>query len=1181
MRFWYGMFFGMVLGGLFLPRWGYAQVDTTRASELRQRGDSLYHVRQRSRARELFLAARADYEKAEAWSQSLHCQTMALACIPFGQRTAEDEAAFRALIRREQELALPSAEAYTRRLLGIHFYVKQAWDSALYQLELAAELLEAQARTDSTLLGQIYQTKGYTLTQRGGSLREAEQWWRGVKAWEEAGRNDPVELSKVVLQMARIQEKWGDRGQELALREEVMALREKALGPHHQLTGNAYHSLGSLYFMLKNYPRAQAYYEKAREAFATDPQYEEKRMALLLNDLAMTSYHLGQDAEGIAYLEESRRRLNALYGEGNPETIWIYSNLALFQTRAHDSVGALQSHYRALAIGQANYPGKSEVTGFNETEIGYHFLRADRYDSALVHFQRALHHSLPGFTDSDLSVLPQLEGVISEDLLADALELKADAFWRRFQAAGDLRDLELAFANCRLLADYMLETRTGLASAEGQQFYADRTRDVLEIAVGVCYDLFQHTGEEKYAEAAFQFTEQSRSQQLMDGLQTALAREVVAIPDSLRALEDELRAQMAEAAGIVRRELSKGEAGDQAALTAARIERGKLMRKHADFTARLKTTRPRYHRARYDRRRLTFAELRATVLAVPRVLHSYFFVREDLYHLVLHPDSVEFIRHAASGEIVEQVEALCAHLRRPNFSGNWQARGREFARMGYALGRELLGPQAPGVPLIVIPDRALAYLPFEVLLAEAPAEEGFAYEDLAYLLQTHPVSYAFSAAHLRQVLAEEESATPRTCVAFAWSPPGKIATGPLAAAREATLGALPGSGEELRAIARSLEGDFYYGESASKAAFLRHAGDPGILHLALHGEGNAEDPRDNRLRFPHRDSRGEEETLFLWELYGLQLAADLVVLSACETGLGKLQDGEGVMNLARGFAYAGTKSQVMSLWQMDDQSTAQIMGGFYEALAAGRSRGDALRQAKRGYLEAATGPDAHPYYWAGAQLVGDPGELPVARATAFFGKWGLLGIGLLLVLGGGIFWGMRRRMRPSVLQIGLAVIWLGGAGCSPVDPDTIPELVSVTYRHPTWPEDKYVTLYNSRDSTFIDAPEWQSEKTDTAYGLYRIGERLELEAVFRAKKDPGSVRIWARSNGRSPAKAPTKFLRVGDEFRAKAQFKFAAPRKRQGVRIENFWLSWHTRIKGRRFAIGESNHKVYRVYDLP
>ena len=147
----------------------------------------------------------------------------------------------------------------------------------------------------------------------------------------------------------------------------------------------------------------------------------------------------------------------------------------------------------------------------------------------------------------------------------------------------------------------------------------------------------------------------------------------------------------------------------------------------------------------------------------------------------------------------------------------------------------------------------------------------------------------------------------------------------------------------------------------------------------------------------------ENEKLYVRDLYNLTLDAEMVVLSACETGIGELQRGEGVISLARGFVYAGAGSLVTSLWSVDDLSTKQVMELFYQNLKSGQTKDAALRNAKLTYL-ASTPQKAHPFYWAAFAPIGNMESIELGRGIGM--GWYLGGLAILLV---GLFFFRRKR----------------------------------------------------------------------------------------------------------------------------------------------------------------------------
>ncbi|MCB0642408.1 MAG: CHAT domain-containing protein, partial [Phaeodactylibacter sp.] len=175
---------------------------------------------------------------------------------------------------------------------------------------------------------------------------------------------------------------------------------------------------------------------------------------------------------------------------------------------------------------------------------------------------------------------------------------------------------------------------------------------------------------------------------------------------------------------------------------------------------------------------------------------------------------------------------------------------------------------------------------------------------------------------------------------------------------------------EAKAIHDLIGGDLLLGAEATEARFREVAGDYQILHLATHAAANDTIGGYSFLAFnPIKDSI-ENEMLFVKDLYTMELHADLVVLSACETGIGEWQRGEGIVSLGRGFLYAGARSIVTTLWSVDDRSSSRIMEDFYKNLSLGYRKDKALQISKLNYLNQASPVKAHPFFWAAYIPVG-------------------------------------------------------------------------------------------------------------------------------------------------------------------------------------------------------------------
>jgi len=272
----------------------------------------------------------------------------------------------------------------------------------------------------------------------------------------------------------------------------------------------------------------------------------------------------------------------------------------------------------------------------------------------------------------------------------------------------------------------------------------------------------------------------------------------------------------------------------------------------------------------------------------------------------------------------------------------------------------------------------LNYLPFEVLLTGNTANnQEISYADLPYLVKEYSISYGQSASVLKNLHAEsaaDQKIKPgnKRLIAFG-DPDYGDADADLSAGKNYRR--LKYSGQEVEKIASCFrEGfsDTYLRNEATEENVKRNGklNEYAYIHFAAHGYIDEERPDLSSLVLAQENNSEEDGLLQAAEIFNLKLNADLVVLSACQTGLGKLVRGEGIVGLTRAFMYAGTPSVLVSLWSVSDISTADLMGEFYDGLIKHKlSKTEALRKAQLALLS--DDEYAHPFYWASFVLLGD------------------------------------------------------------------------------------------------------------------------------------------------------------------------------------------------------------------
>lgn len=326
----------------------------------------------------------------------------------------------------------------------------------------------------------------------------------------------------------------------------------------------------------------------------------------------------------------------------------------------------------------------------------------------------------------------------------------------------------------------------------------------------------------------------------------------------------------------------------------------------------------------------------------------------------------------------QQIETIRFALLDPR-----QGASEYLIQAGTSLYEELIKPAEPFLKrnskLVIIPDGVLYYLPFEVLLTERNKDDGeTAFSDFPFLLKKYPVSYAQSASVLKSLMSESDGMSKpnsgiRRLVAF--GDPNYESADESASGTGKRYDRLEYSGKEVENIStffKSGDSEIYLRNDATEENAKREGALKkfNFIHFATHGYIDEDKPDLSSLVLTKDNNSEEDGFLQAAEIFNLDLNADLVVLSACQTGLGKLVRGEGMVGLTRAFMYAGAPSVIVSLWSVSDMSTALLMGEFYKNLIKNKlSKTEALRKARLKLI--ADKKYAHPFYWAPFVLIGD------------------------------------------------------------------------------------------------------------------------------------------------------------------------------------------------------------------
>lgn len=481
----------------------------------------------------------------------------------------------------------------------------------------------------------------------------------------------------------------------------------------------------------------------------------------------------------------------------------------------------------------------------------------------------------------------------------------------------------------------------------------------------------------RYVEA-YEYAERSKALTLLEMIAGRSLESSTMIPPDLLSAKEEIEEKMqrfnSRLAGTHGDTIDKGTLRDS--LQMVRIEHQELLRQ-------IELNHPSHLKSPPNWNSVTLDDVQRNVLGTEDapIVIEYCVDRECTHVWVVDSDSL-YYRKINIGE--EQLERIIKNLLEPFHhleSGTSDRLGLSYdLGSSYQLYLKIFQPVeeyfAEDATLIIVPDEILYTLPFEALVTRIdptePNTELFfsRYENARYLIEKYNISYAQSARILGLIGRKSSDKSERKDQLLAFGNP-IFQTKNLKWIFEP----LPETDLEVKTISSifgHLECNVFSGQDAHEGVFKEKVRSSRYIHLATHSILEDEDPFYSRIVFALDEDPKEDGFLETYEIFDLTLNAELVVLSSCKSGLGKLSKGEGFIGLTRAFLCAGASSVVASLWSVGDPTT-RMMKLFYQNLQTGRGKSEALRQAK---IEMIHTRDenmsyAHPFLWAPFVLVGE------------------------------------------------------------------------------------------------------------------------------------------------------------------------------------------------------------------
>ncbi|MBD0777361.1 CHAT domain-containing protein [Maribacter sp. ANRC-HE7] len=501
---------------------------------------------------------------------------------------------------------------------------------------------------------------------------------------------------------------------------------------------------------------------------------------------------------------------------------------------------------------------------------------------------------------------------------------------------------------------------------------------LFESGLEAVYNLNGKNAGDSIIDKAFYYLEKSKSVLLLEALLNAKATEFANIPHEVLERESQLKSKIT----FIEKKLNTSKT-ENSELEGQLLE---LKNDHLNLIQKIESNYPAYYNLKYGTKVISLTKTQE-LLEKDELLISFFYGNNAIYAISLENNTKKIIRIPIDSEFETSITRIYRMLSDP------KSDAMTLGRTTYAIYEQLLAPFLKSTnqkKVIIMADGLLNYIPFAALNTNP--------EGINYLAENHAISYVNSATLLSEL--RQRQPKEHTVLAFAPSFDGTVNVNN---ADRGKLLPLPSNKKEVEQILSSFDGRSYIDEDASLLNFKSQLSSFGMVHLATHAIFDDTAPEYSYLAFS-QNGNPTEDLLYVADLYNLKIDADLVTLSACESGLGDLKRGEGFMSLARGFFYSGAASIASTLWKINDASSATLMGSFYKNLSKGDAKDIALQKAQLEFLN--TNRDnglSHPYYWSGFVISGN--TLPLSQSF----NWVWTSIGAIVILVGGLFYFRRRR----------------------------------------------------------------------------------------------------------------------------------------------------------------------------
>lgn len=888
--------------------------------------------------------------------------------------------------------------------LGITYHENGSFTEALENLQLAKDLNESIYGKDADHYALQLINLANVYEGMGDLDRSMALFQEMATIYAQTPPTNLQDLIDVLLNLSRITNHLGMTDQSALLVQQALELAETSFGKNSINEADVYISMAAAAFARGEFDESLNYNFKSLSILEANKFQGEETYAMIYNNIGQAYDELYEIDLALKYKTQAVELYTKVLGPEHVSVAEAIGNVGLTYEMAGDYDKALAQLNQALTIRLKTQPADHDDVGTTYLNLGLIYLKKndsknaitqlnkarsiyDKYtqhiNKAMIYnrlaaayfmagnkqearasYQKAAIANNPNFKSENFNEVPTGGDYLGYYEQLITLIGKADLLTK----AGDAASLKKAEEHLQAADAVLTEKGLKLTNARDRLELIQATSFFTEAGVTLADKLFQTTSNPIQLEKAFYYSERNKANEMYADVQRGKAVELVRIPRKLTTRQRELAARTT---ALEQQIAAAHQARNQTLITELKAKQFDTSKEYAAVIAEMQKQSPKFAALTNQR-------------ALPgwNDVKKMFDAKTALVSFVI-TDSSKYVLVGNTSKLVLKPLNKKTDLDRlvRGYRNFITLKNENYQQIGDQLFDEIWKPveaalaELSGIEnLVIIPDGPLSYVPFETLGKEK------------LLMEKYNIRYALSGAlmvsqglpksikkpsfiALAPVFNDKETSfVNKSCQRMMEGTRKADSTSRAFDFDGNYIAPLPATETEVEQIHKihadkDLFAKFFTKENAREELIKKgELAQYDYIHFATHGIANSQYPELSGLLLSQEEKGGEDGVLYTGEILGLELKADLVTLSACETALGKKIEGEGVRGLTSAFLLAGANTVVVSLWKVADESTSLFMIEFYNQLLAGNNKSTALRNAK---LKLLKDPQyQHPYYWA-------------------------------------------------------------------------------------------------------------------------------------------------------------------------------------------------------------------------